>query len=112
MGGEQHPGVEPRNQESLVIEDYYCVSVDAPETDVVAPTSIFVDGPEGERRVGTGSSDVGTPGQGSSFISESEGPAQWLAAPNVSLDHPEILSMESAEETSESEGESIESHAH
>lgn len=102
--GTHHPGFQPRKEQSLVIEDYYCVSVEPADTPV-APASLAVNTLEEDFSKIIGVDDSPLPGQGSSFISEGEGPAQWLAPPKSGLDYCENLSMESAEETSESGGE-------
>lgn len=97
-------GLQSRKQQSLVIEDYYCVSVEPSATQTAPTGSILMDSHENERREGTGLADGIIPG-GSSFISEGEGPAQWLVAPKAGLGRDADLAMESAEETSDSEGE-------
>eukprot|EP00903_Cladosiphon_okamuranus_P020010 g18380.t1 len=90
-------------KQSLVIEDYYCVSVEP--TDARAdPGLLLGDAADGSREQQVDVEDP-TPGQDSSFLSEGEGPAQWLAAPKVDLNHGDTLSMESADDTSDSEGE-------
>lgn len=104
MGHSEHEGPHPGKQSSLVIEDYYCVSVE-PSDVQVAPASLLADALEGDSLQGANTVDILPPGQDSSFISEGEGPAQWLAAPRAGPDHVDNLSMESAEDTSESEGE-------
>lgn len=89
---------ESSKPRAVVIEDYYCVSVkpsenqDAHGIDREGDTQQQVDLIEGHPA-----------DQTASFISE-EGPAQWLTAPKQQH-HGETLSMESAEETSDSEGE-------
>lgn len=102
--GDRYLGMQPRKQQSLVIEDYYCVSVEPPDAQV-ATTSELVDALEGTSCKGADLVDSPLYGHDSSFASEGEGPAQWLAAPKADLDHAENHSMESAEETSESESE-------
>lgn len=89
-------------KQSLVIEDYYCVSVEP--ADAQAPASLLAEVLDGVSGTKSGVSNP-LPGQDSSVFSESEGPAQWLAAPKVGLDHGESLSMESADDTSESGSE-------
>lgn len=99
----RHKGPEAVDQQSLVIEDYYCVSVkpsssvpdadDAPQQDTTVVEEFG-----GAKEFG----DV-CAGQAASFLSE-EGPAQWLATPNPSLDRNDSLSMQTAGDTSESEG--------
>lgn len=110
--GEVDPGapsvdsIGPPDQlrkQSLVIEDYYCVSVE-PADAQAAPASLLVDVLNGVSREEEGVSNPPL-GQDSSAYSENEGPAQWLAAPKVDLDHGESLCMESADNTSESESE-------
>lgn len=95
-------GVQSSKQRAVVIEDYYCVSVKPTEEQGVC--SAF------ERRMHEGDFqkpvdlfDGEPPDQTASFVSE-EGPAQWLTAPKQ-LHHGDNLSMESAGETSESEGD-------
>ncbi|CAM9161574.1 unnamed protein product, partial [Hapterophycus canaliculatus] len=90
-------------KQSLVIEDYYCVSVEPPAAQA-APASFLADALEESSGQEAKFADPPV-GQGSSFLSEGEGPAQWLAAPKVDFDDGDILSMESADDTSESEGE-------
>lgn len=90
-------------KQSLVIEDYYCVSVEPPDAQAEAGL-LRSDKLHGSREQQADADDR-TPGQDSSFLSEGEGPAQWLAAPKVDLNHGETLSMESADDTSDSEGE-------
>lgn len=90
-------------KESLVIEDYYCVSVEPPDARA-EPELLLADVRDGSREQQADAEDP-TPAQGSSFLSEGEGPAQWLAAPKVDLNPGDTLSMESAEDTSDSEGE-------
>lgn len=89
---------QPRKQ-SLVIEDFYCVSAEPPPPQT-APSSLQVDALDDDSQ-----NSPPPPGQGSSFLSEGEGPAQWLAAPKIDQDHGEGLSMELADDTSDSEGE-------
>lgn len=102
MGRTGAPG-QPRKQ-SLVIEDYYCVSVEPPAAQAT-PASFLADAlEEGSEKGAKGFADPPI-GQGSSFLSDGEGPAQWLAAPKADFDDGEILSMESADDTSDSEGE-------
>lgn len=90
-------------KQSLVIEDYYCVSVE-PADAQATPASLLAEVLDGVSGTTTGVSNP-LPDQDSSVFSESEGPAQWLAAPKVDLDHGETLSMESADDTSESGSE-------
>lgn len=90
-------------KQSLVIEDYYCVSVEPPDARA-EPGLLLADVLDDSREQHTDFEDP-TPGQDSSLLSEGEGPAQWLAAPKVDLNHGETLSMESADDTSDSEGE-------
>lgn len=97
-----HRGTQPR--ESLVIEDYYSVSVE-PSDAQAAPASLLAEALDADSLKGPDHVDIVPSGQGSSFISEGEGPAQWLAAPEVGLVYGQNLAMESAEDTSESEGE-------
>lgn len=97
MDSPGYPG-QPRKQ-SLVIEDFYCVSVEPPPPQT-APSSLQVDALDDDSQ-----NSPPPPGQGSSFLSEGEGPAQWLAAPKIDQDHGEDLSMEVADDTSDSEGE-------
>lgn len=90
-------------KQSLVIEDYYCVAVDP--SDARAESGLLLaDVLDGSRQQEADAEDP-TPGQVSSFLSEGEGPAQWLAAPKVDINHGDGLSMESADDTSDSEGE-------
>ena len=97
-----HRGAQPR--ESLVIEDYYSVSVEPPDAQTT-PASLLAEALDADSLKIADDIDITPSGQGSSFISEGEGPAQWLAAPQVGLVHGNNLAMESAEDTSESEGE-------
>ncbi|CAM9374638.1 unnamed protein product [Scytosiphon promiscuus] len=101
MGSTGEPG-QPRKQ-SLVIEDYYCVSVEPPAAQA-APVPSLAESLEESPGKGAKFADPSVD-QGSSFLSEGEGPAQWLAAPKADFDDGEILSMESADDTSDSEGE-------
>lgn len=101
MGSDERP--DQLRKQSLVIEDYYCVSVE-PADAQAAPASLLADVLGGVARKEADAANR-PPGQDSSVLSESEGPAQWLAAPKAGLDHGESLSMESADDTSESEGE-------
>lgn len=97
-------GNEPPGQlrkPSLVIEDYYCVTIESSSTKV-APESLVTDTVDASPKAGA--TGVPPPGPDSSFLSDGEGPAQWLAAPKVGLPHGDDLSMESADDTSESEG--------
>lgn len=102
--GKELPGQD--RKQSLVIEDYYCVSVE-PTNAQVAPESLLTDALGAPRL--DGATDDPVPGPNSSLLSEVEGPAQWLAAPRVGLSHGDSLSMESADDTSESEGKRIDS---
>lgn len=88
---------------SLVIEDYYCVSVETAEAQA-ATVSLLVDALDGDSQKEAGISCPSS-GQDSSVLSESEGPAQWLAAPKDGLGRGDSLSLESADDTSESESE-------
>lgn len=97
MDSPGYPG-QPRKQ-SLVIEDFYCVSVEPPPPQT-GPSALQVDALDNDSQ-----NSPPPPGQGSSFLSEGEGPAQWLAAPKIDQDHGERLSMELADDTSDSEGE-------
>ena len=97
-----HRGAQPR--ESLVIEDYYSVSLE-PSDAQTAPVSLLAEALDADSLKGPDHVDIVPSGPDSSFISEGEGPAQWLAAPQVGLVHGQHLAMESAEDTSESEGE-------
>ncbi len=97
--GNELPG--QLRKQSLVIEDYYCVSVE-PSNAQVAPESLLTDVLDASPEDGTTGDPP--PGPDSSFLSDGEGPAQWLAAPKVGLPYGENLSMESADDTSESEG--------
>lgn len=97
-----HRGAHPR--ESLVIEDYYSVSVEPPDAQTT-PASLLAVALDADSLKEADHIDITPSGQGSSFISEGEGPAQWLTAPQVGLVHGQNLAMESAEDTSESEGE-------
>lgn len=90
-------------KQSLVIEDYYCVSVEPPDARA-DPGLLLGDVPDGSAEQQADAEDA-TPCQDSSFLSEGEGPAQWLATPKVDLNHGDTLSMESADDTSDSEGE-------
>lgn len=94
-------------KQSLVIEDYYRVSVEPPDAQVETglPLANALDGSREQAGVDP------TPGQDSSYLSEGEGPAQWLAAPKVDPNHGDTLSMESADDTSDSEGEWKRRHA-
>lgn len=89
-------------KQSLVIEDYYCVSVEPPAARTESGL-LLADALDGSRQ--PPDAEDPTPGQDSSFLSEGEGPAQWLAAPKVDINHGDSLSMESADDTSDSEGE-------
>lgn len=105
ISGDQYPSLESRKQRSLVIEDYYRVSVEPPDARAAAPVSFVLDDAlGGDSRRGLHQVDSPAPGHDSSFMSE-DGPAQWLASPQTGLDHTENLSMELAEDTSESDGE-------
>ncbi|CBN78544.1 ATG2 Autophagy-related protein homolog [Ectocarpus siliculosus] len=97
MDSPRYPG-QPRKQ-SLVIEDFYCVSVEPPPPQT-GTSALQVDALDNDSL-----NSPPPPGQGSSFLSEGEGPAQWLAAPKIDQDHGEGLSMEMADDTSDSEGE-------
>lgn len=99
----RHKGPEAVDQQSLVIEDYYCVSVkpssSVPDADDVPQQDTMVmEEFRGTKEFG----GVGA-GQAASYLSE-EGPAQWLATPNPSLDRNDSLSMQTAGDTSDSEG--------
>lgn len=99
----QQQGLQPPKQQSLVIEDYYCVSVEAP---VVRDAGgvLQLDASAADSRQCTDVDECVPPDQAASFLSE-EGPAQWLTTPNSGLDDSDNnLSMESAGETSESDG--------
>lgn len=102
LGAAVSLGVQSSKQRAVVIEDYYCVSLKPNEEQGVM--SAF------ERRMHEG--DFQKPvdlferkphDQTASFVSE-EGPAQWLTAPKQ-LHQSDNLWMESAGETSESEGD-------
>lgn len=97
-----HQDAQPR--ESLVIEDYYSVSVE-PTDAQTTPASVLTEGLGADSLKEADHIDIAPSGQGSSFISEGEGPAQWLAVPQVGLVDGQSLVMESAEDTSDSEGE-------
>lgn len=98
--GSELPG--QLRKQSLVIEDYYCVSVE-PSNTQGAPESLLTDILDASPKEDN-TCDSPPPGPDSSFLSDGEGPAQWLAAPKVGLTYGDSLSMESADDTSESEG--------
>lgn len=105
LSGDHYPPEESRKQGSLVIEDYYRVSVEPPDALVTPRPFLVGDALERDSRKGLNRVEIPVPGHDSSFISEDEGPAQWLASPQGGLDHTGTMSMELAEDTSESDGE-------
>lgn len=90
-------------QQSLVIEDYYCVSVQPADQETPAG-STPLDSNERDPPIQANPVDEQSVGH-SSLISEGEGPAQWLAAPKAGPERVEDLAMEPAGESSDSEGQ-------
>lgn len=89
-------------QRSLVIEDYYCVAVQGPETS--DEEAVQSEGAvESEDRLGEDYADASRHRVASIFSEEA--PAHWLSAPDPVMDRSESLSMETVGDTSESEGE-------
>lgn len=90
-------------QQSLVIEDYYCVSVQPVDQGTPAG-STPLNSNERDPPIQANPVDEQSLGH-SSLISEGEGPAQWLAAPRGAGERVEDLAMEPAGESSGSEGQ-------
>lgn len=94
-------------RQSLVIEDYYCVSVQPADQGIPAGSTPLNPLNSNERDpppIQANPFDEQSVGH-SSLFSEGEGPAQWLAAPKGGGERIEDLAMEPAGESSDSEGQ-------
>lgn len=90
------------DKQSLVIEDYYCVSVKPPDVQGVKQT-LQQDVIETDHCDDVAGVQSAPPSAWMTTLLSEEGPAQWLTS-HVGLDRSDNLSMETAGETSDSDG--------